>query len=115
LFVTLIVVVQLGGFVLVNSVGVSTARQSPNMARDAGDAMIVRSTIDLAHKMGLAVVAEGVDDERALKQLRALRCDMVQGYLLCRPIPPAEITARLRDPVEARRVAAIGGLRLAVR
>jgi EAL domain-containing protein (putative c-di-GMP-specific phosphodiesterase class I) len=86
-----------------------------NMARDAGDAMIVRSTIDLAHKMGLAVVAEGVDDERALKQLRALRCDMVQGYLLCRPIPPAEIAARLRDPVEARRVAAIGGLRLAVR
>ena len=86
-----------------------------NMARDAGDAMIVRSTVDLAHKMGLAVVAEGVDDEGALKQLRALRCDMVQGYLLCRPIPPAEITARLRDPVEARRVAAIGGLRLAVR
>jgi len=84
-----------------------------NMARDASDTMIVRSTIELAHNMGLTVVAEGVDDEGALERLRALGCDMVQGFLLSRPLTADEIAARLASRVEAR-IAAIGGLRLAV-
>jgi predicted signal transduction protein with EAL and GGDEF domain len=50
------------------------------MARDPSDAVIVRSTIDLAHNMGLAVVPEGVEGEATFDQLRALGCDMVQGY-----------------------------------
>src|SRR5437773_2595419 len=84
-----------------------------NMARDASDTMIVRSTIELAHNMGLTVVAEGVDDEGALERLRALGCDMVQGFLLSRPLTADEVAARLASHIEAR-VAAIGSLRLAV-
>ena len=49
----------------------------------------MRSTIDLAHNMGLVVVAEGVEDEATLERLRALGCDMVQGYLLSRPLAAA--------------------------
>ena len=64
------------------------------MARDASDAMIVRSTIDLAHNMGLAVVAEGVDDEATLERLRALGCDMVKDSMLSRPLSAADITER---------------------
>jgi len=84
-----------------------------NMSRDASDTMIVRSTIELAHNMGLTVVAEGVDDEGALDRLRALGCDMVQGFLLSRPLTAEEIAARLTGHAQSR-VAAIGGLRLAV-
>ena len=49
------------------------------MTTDASDALIVRSTIELAHKLGLAVVAGGVEDEATLKRLRALGCDAVAG------------------------------------
>ena len=51
------------------------------MATDASDALIVRSTIELAHKLGLTVVASGVEDEATLEQLRELGCDAVQGFL----------------------------------
>jgi len=84
-----------------------------NMARDASDTMIVRSTIELAHNMGLTVVAEGVEDEGALERLRALGCDMVQGFLLSRPLTADEVAARLAGHIEAR-VATIGSLRRAV-
>ena len=59
-----------------------------DMIRDEDDAMIVRSTIDLAHNLGLTTVAEGVEDEQTLEQLRALDCDMAQGYLISRPLTP---------------------------
>ena len=85
-----------------------------DMAHDASDAMIVRSTIDLAHNMGLTVVAEGVDDEVVLERLRALGCDLVQGYLLCRPLQAAEVSAELCGPAETLHTFAIRGLRLAV-
>jgi EAL domain-containing protein (putative c-di-GMP-specific phosphodiesterase class I) len=67
------------------------------MARDASDAVIVRSTIDLAHNLGLAVVAEGVEDEATFEQLRMLGCDMAQGYWLSRPLADREIPAWMRD------------------
>ena len=66
-----------------------------NMTSNADDAVIVKSTIDLAHNLGLQVVAEGVEDEDTLELLRILGCDMVQGYLLCRPLPPQEVMAFL--------------------
>ena len=66
------------------------------MARDRSDEVIVRSTIDLAHNMGLDVVAEGVEDEETLEQLRALRCDLVQGYWLSRPLEHTEIADWMR-------------------
>jgi diguanylate cyclase (GGDEF)-like protein len=85
-----------------------------NMARDASDAMIVRSTIDLAHNMGLTVVAEGVDDEAVLERLRVLSCDMVQGYLLSRPLAAAEVPARLLGLADVRDSTTAKGLRRVV-
>ncbi len=60
-------------------------------------AAIVRSTIDLGHHLGLEVVAEGVETETTLAELRELGCDAVQGYHLLRPRPAAEVTAWLRE------------------
>ena len=51
------------------------------------DAVIVRSTIELGHNMGLAVVAEGVENDASRELLRRFGCDIVQGYLLSKPIP----------------------------
>jgi diguanylate cyclase len=67
-----------------------------SMAHDSDDAVIVRSTIELAHNMGLTVVAEGVEDAHALAMLEGYRCDMVQGYLISRPLPAADIAQWLR-------------------
>ncbi len=61
------------------------------MASDAEDAKIVRSTIDLAHNLGLTVVAEGVETQAIMDQLRALDCDEAQGYFMSKPLPAAEI------------------------
>jgi len=52
------------------------------------DAVIVHSTIELAHNLGLRVVAEGVENEETLSRLAELGCDSVQGYHVCRPLPP---------------------------
>lgn len=65
-----------------------------NMVNDANDIVIVRSTIDLAHNLGLQVVAEGVETEATLKQLCLLGCDQAQGYFLSKPIPAAEFFER---------------------
>jgi diguanylate cyclase (GGDEF)-like protein/PAS domain S-box-containing protein len=59
------------------------------------DATIVRSTIDLAHSLGLKVVAEGVEDQAVLKALIEYGCDAAQGFLFGRPVAAAEITKRL--------------------
>jgi len=82
------------------------------MVVDNSDAVIVRSTIDLAHNMGLTVVAEGVEDEATLRRLRELGCDMVQGYHLSRPLPADDVVKWMRtssftrtgDVTELRRV-----------
>jgi EAL domain-containing protein (putative c-di-GMP-specific phosphodiesterase class I) len=65
------------------------------MGMDAGndDAMIVRSTIDLAHNLGLTVVAEGVENAAILERLRALNCDEAQGYHIARPLPVDDFLA----------------------
>ena len=67
-----------------------------DMAEDSNDAVIVRSTIDLAHNMGLRVVAEGIEGEEIWSQLLRLGCDHGQGFLMCRPSPAAELDAWLR-------------------
>jgi diguanylate cyclase len=56
------------------------------MTTDPVDAVIVRSTIDLAHSLGLRTVAEGVEDGATLAELAALGCDLAQGYHLSRPL-----------------------------
>jgi EAL domain-containing protein (putative c-di-GMP-specific phosphodiesterase class I) len=54
---------------------------------DAKDDAILRATIDLAHQLGLTVVAEGVEDDAAMVRLAALGCEHVQGYGIGKPIP----------------------------
>ena len=61
-----------------------------DMQTDADDAVIVRSTIDLAHNLGIAVVAEGVENVQVWNMLRELRCDLAQGYYMGRPMPVDE-------------------------
>ncbi|MCZ4314350.1 EAL domain-containing protein [Comamonadaceae bacterium G21597-S1] len=62
-----------------------------NMQEDEDDAKIVRSTIDLAHNLGLSVVAEGVENAVILEHLRALACDEAQGYYVSKPMPAGEL------------------------
>ena len=63
------------------------------MESDEDDAKIVRSTIDLAHNLGLTVVAEGVETAAVLARLAQLDCDEAQGYHMARPMPAAEMPA----------------------
>ncbi|MEU6587930.1 bifunctional diguanylate cyclase/phosphodiesterase [Streptomyces sp. NPDC046881] len=65
------------------------------LAVDAQDAEIVRCTVDLAHSLGLLVVAEGVEDDETWERLRDLGCDAVQGWLVAAAMPPEEATAWL--------------------
>ncbi|WP_173655751.1 EAL domain-containing protein [Sphingomonas turrisvirgatae] len=63
--------------------------------QNRADGVLVRSTIDLAHELGLKVVAEGVEHEDCLAFLRNSGCDLVQGYLISRPVPAAELSSLL--------------------
>ena len=58
-----------------------------NMSHDDNDAVIVRSTIDMAHNLGYRVIAEGVEDQDALDLLTILGCDEAQGFYLSYPVP----------------------------
>ncbi|HWM10658.1 MAG TPA: EAL domain-containing protein [Solirubrobacteraceae bacterium] len=61
------------------------------MTDDENDAVIVRSTIDLARNLGLEVVAEGVETETIMHGLADLRCDTAQGFYISRPLPAGEL------------------------
>lgn len=68
-----------------------------DMEQDENDAVIVRSTIDLAHNLGLKVIAEGVETEGALKLLGILGCDSAQGFHICRPVPAEILITWMKD------------------
>ncbi len=68
-----------------------------DLLSDDQDAMIVRSTLDLAHNFGLSVVAEGVEDDATLQELKRLHCEQVQGFLFSKPLPVAEFEQWLRQ------------------
>ncbi len=72
------------------------------------DAVIVRSIIDLAHNLGVEVVAEGVEDEETMNLLIDYGCDAAQGYFFSRPVPGGELTGWLESSSFglARRLAA---------
>jgi EAL domain-containing protein (putative c-di-GMP-specific phosphodiesterase class I)/GGDEF domain-containing protein len=70
-----------------------------NMATDAVDAVLVRAAVSLAHSLGLQVVAEGVEQQAALELLRAMGCDLAQGYLIARPMPLGDLSAYLGERV----------------
>jgi diguanylate cyclase (GGDEF)-like protein len=61
------------------------------MLLDSQDKIIVQSTIQLAHNLGLQVTAEGIEDVSLIADLKALGCDKGQGYYFCRPIPVEEL------------------------
>ncbi len=61
-----------------------------NMESDLQDAKIVHSTVDLAHNLGLTVVAEGVESAKSWKLLASLSCDEVQGFFIAKPMPGAQ-------------------------
>jgi len=56
------------------------------MSTNKSDAVIVRSTIDLGHNLGLKVIAEGVEDAECWAKLKELGCDAAQGYFMSRPL-----------------------------
>ena len=66
-----------------------------NILHDPRAEAIVRSTIDLARNLGLAVVAEGIETEDVLSHLAVLGCDRAQGYFIARPLPAEEVQDRL--------------------
>ncbi|MGE8500489.1 MAG: putative bifunctional diguanylate cyclase/phosphodiesterase [Pseudomonas sp.] len=63
------------------------------------DSVIVRSTIEMSHSLGLKVVAEGVELESSLRLLRRWRCDTAQGYLISRPMSAAAFEAWVAQPL----------------
>jgi EAL domain-containing protein (putative c-di-GMP-specific phosphodiesterase class I) len=67
------------------------------MVRNHEDSMIVRSTSDLGHNLGLQVVAEGVEDKPTWDMLGEFGCDAAQGYYMARPMPGPELSAWLRE------------------
>ena len=71
----------------------------------ARDALLVKSTIDLAHGLGMKVTAEGVETPTALALLRGMGCDMAQGYLIGRPVSFPVLLERLNGP--ARKAASV--------
>jgi EAL domain-containing protein (putative c-di-GMP-specific phosphodiesterase class I) len=62
---------------------------------DADEGPIVGAVVELGHALGLTVVAEGVETDAQLAQLRELGCDGAQGYLFGRPVPEQEAEALL--------------------
>lgn len=68
-----------------------------NITADPRDALLVRSTIDLAHGLGLEVTAEGVETPAAFALLASMGCDLAQGYLVSRPATVAELLPLLND------------------
>lgn len=63
---------------------------------NADSATIVRSTIDLAHSLGLKAVAEGVENKETLERLTEFGCDEAQGYFIGRPMPEEEMARWLK-------------------
>ena len=58
---------------------------------------IIEATVDVAHRLGLKVVAEGVETEQAYNELRAIGCDAAQGYLIARPLSAGALAKWVSD------------------
>jgi diguanylate cyclase (GGDEF)-like protein len=68
-----------------------------DVCRDSRASAIVRSTVDLAHSLGLHMVAEGVEDEEAARKLTEYGCDVAQGYHYSRPVPAEQLGSWLQE------------------
>ncbi|WP_040886939.1 putative bifunctional diguanylate cyclase/phosphodiesterase [Marinobacter santoriniensis] len=63
------------------------------------DAVITRAVINLAHNLGIQVIAEGVETDGQLNFLRNHRCNLAQGYLISRPLPPGDLEQALAEGI----------------
>lgn len=77
---------------------------------DVNDAAITAAIVRMAHSLNLEVVAEGVEKDEQLKMLAGLGCDLVQGYLLGRPLPAADLVQHLRTTVHSHEQLAANSL-----
>ena len=68
-----------------------------DMIAEGSDSVLVRSSIDLGHNLGLSVVAEGVEDQATASALADLGCDVLQGYHLARPMDAVSMTTWLAN------------------
>ncbi len=73
-----------------------------NVTQDGQSAAIAEAIIDMAHKLGLRVVAEGVELEEQVIYLHDRNCDLLQGYYFSRPVPAAEFETLLSVDIDAR-------------
>lgn len=71
-----------------------------NLEHDSSDRVLTETMIVMAHKMGLKVIAEGVETPGQKEFLAQAGCDYAQGYLIAKPLPPEEFIALLRQPVQ---------------
>ncbi len=75
-----------------------------NLLLDEQDEVIVRSTIDLGHNLGLIVVAEGVENNEVLERLHEFGCDVAQGFCISRPLEPRHFMSWLATTNHPSRV-----------
>lgn len=68
-----------------------------DLATQAGDRVIVQTTIEMCHSLGYAVVAEGVENAETMELLEKMGCDMIQGYILTPPLPYDDIVVWLGE------------------
>ncbi|WP_426359371.1 EAL domain-containing protein [Pseudocolwellia sp. HL-MZ19] len=73
-----------------------------HLHEDEDDRIIVRSTIELAHNMGLSVVSEGIEDDFALRWLAKHGCELGQGYFISRPKPTNDFTTWMKEQLSSK-------------
>lgn len=83
------------------------------LASSRGDEILVRSTIDLGHNLGLKVTAEGVEDAASIEILKAYGCETAQGYFVSKPLPAEEFARFFTSSRWARERAELKGAKLA--
>ncbi|HKR91971.1 EAL domain-containing protein, partial [Novosphingobium sp.] len=66
------------------------------------DYLLVQSIIEMAHSLDRVVVAEGVETATVLEMLKDLRCDVIQGYYLSRPVPFRDLLEQIAQPKVSR-------------
>jgi len=71
-----------------------------NMDKGVKGVAIVSAIIAMAHSLGLEVIAEGVEDGSHIHQLRKMKCDIVQGYYIAKPMPAAEFEQLLASSAQ---------------
>lgn len=76
----------------VDAIKIDKSFVQPMLKDDDAD-VIVRSIVDLGHKLGLHVIAEGVEDEATCERLRAIGCDEAQGYFVASPMPVGDFAS----------------------